>query len=56
MDWLRELASAAVEAGWLSQSFSYAFVVNALVAAFILGPFVRRLGNACHRKATRIFF
>ena len=37
MDWLRELALHGVEAGWLSDSFAYAFMVNAIVAALILG-------------------
>lgn len=56
MDWLRELASAAVEAGWLSQSFSYAFVVNALVAAFILGPLLGGLGTLVIAKRLAFFF
>ncbi|MEG3694535.1 metal ABC transporter permease, partial [Vibrio coralliirubri] len=30
MDWLRQLAVSGVEAGWLSDSFMYAFMVNAL--------------------------
>lgn len=45
MDWLRQLAISGVEAGWLSDSFMYAFMVNALVAALLLGPLLGGLGT-----------
>lgn len=45
MDWLRELAASGVEAGILSESFMYAFMVNALVAALLLGPLLGGLGT-----------
>lgn len=48
MDWLRELAVSGVEAGILSESFMYAFMVNALVAALLLGPLLGGLRDFGH--------
>jgi len=55
MDWLRELAVSGVEAGWLSDSFSYAFMVNAIVAALILGPLLGGLGTLVIAKRLAFF-
>ncbi|GAJ74705.1 ABC transporter [Vibrio sp. JCM 18905] len=55
MNWLRELAVSGVEAGWLSDSFSYAFMVNAIVAALILGPLLGGLGTLVIAKRLAFF-
>ncbi|MDW1542906.1 metal ABC transporter permease, partial [Vibrio sp. YT-17] len=38
MEGLRALAVSGVDAGWLSDSFAYAFMVNAMGAALSLAP------------------
>lgn len=55
MDWLRQLAISGVEAGWLSDSFMYAFMVNALVAALLLGPLLGGLGTLVIAKRLAFF-
>ncbi|GEM75255.1 metal ABC transporter permease [Vibrio sagamiensis] len=55
MDWLRQQALYGVEAGWLSDSFAYAFMVNALVAACILGPLLGGLGTLVIAKRLAFF-
>ena len=55
MDWLRELALSGVEAGLLSESFMYAFMVNALVAALLLGPLLGGLGTLVIAKRLAFF-
>lgn len=55
MDTLRLLAAAGAEAGWLSESFSYAFMVNALVAALLLGPLLGGLGTLVIAKRLAFF-
>lgn len=55
MEWLRQLAQMAVENGWLSNSFSYAFMVNAVVAAFLLGPLLGGLGTLVIAKRLAFF-
>ena len=55
MDWLRDLALHGVEAGWLSDSFAYAFMVNAIVAALILGPLLGGLGTLVIAKRLAFF-
>lgn len=55
MDWLREFISAAVDAGWLSDSFTYAFMVNAMVAALLLGPLLGGLGTLVIAKRLAFF-
>ncbi|XHY19990.1 High-affinity zinc uptake system membrane protein ZnuB [Vibrio sp. NH-UV-68] len=55
MDWLRQQALSGVEAGWLSDSFAYAFMVNALVAALILGPLLGGLGTLVIAKRLAFF-
>ncbi len=39
MEWLRHLALSGVEAGWLSDSFMYAFMVNALAPLYCLAHY-----------------
>ncbi|MEZ8195762.1 metal ABC transporter permease [Vibrio cortegadensis] len=55
MEWLRQLTQMAVENGWLSNSFSYAFMVNAVVAAFLLGPLLGGLGTLVIAKRLAFF-
>lgn len=55
MDLLRLWAANGVEAGWLSESFSYAFMVNALVAALLLGPLLGGLGTLVIAKRLAFF-
>lgn len=45
MELLRHWAQLGVDAGFLSDSFSYAFMVNAIVAALLLGPLLGGLGT-----------
>ncbi len=51
----RHWAQVGVEAGWLSDSFSYAFMVNAVVAAVILGPLLGGLGTLVIAKRLAFF-
>lgn len=39
------MADHRVERGWLAESFAYAFMLNALIAAVILGPLLGGLGT-----------
>lgn len=55
METLRLWASYGAEAGWLSDSFSYAFMVNALVAALLLGPLLGGLGTLVIAKRLAFF-
>ncbi|MDN3679731.1 metal ABC transporter permease [Vibrio tapetis] len=55
MDMIRQWAMAGVEAGWLSESFSYAFLVNALVAALMVGPLLGGLGTLVIAKRLAFF-
>ncbi|WP_025540868.1 metal ABC transporter permease [Vibrio parahaemolyticus] len=55
MEWLRALAMSGVDAGWLSDSFAYAFMVNAMVAALILGPLLGGLGTLVIAKRLAFF-
>lgn len=55
MEMLRLWASYGAEAGWLSESFSYAFMVNALVAALLLGPLLGGLGTLVIAKRLAFF-
>lgn len=55
MDWLRQFALHGVESGWLSDSFAYAFMVNAMVAALILGPLLGGLGTLVIAKRLAFF-
>ena len=55
MEWLRQLALDAVEAGILSDSFSYAFMVNAIVSALLLGPLLGGLGTLVIAKRLAFF-
>lgn len=55
MEWLRALAVSGVDAGWLSDSFAYAFMVNAMVAALILGPLLGGLGTLVIAKRLAFF-
>lgn len=38
MDWLRHMAADASAHGYISEIFAYGFVVNALIASFLIGP------------------
>ncbi len=55
MDMIRQWAMAGVDAGWLSESFSYAFLVNALVAALMVGPLLGGLGTLVIAKRLAFF-
>ncbi|USD67106.1 metal ABC transporter permease [Vibrio sp. SCSIO 43136] len=55
MEWLRLIAIDAVEAGLLSESFRYAFLVNALVAALMVGPLLGGLGTLVIAKRLAFF-
>lgn len=55
MDWLYALAKQAVEQGWLNESFGYAFMVNAVVAAVVLGPLLGGLGTLVIAKRLAFF-
>lgn len=49
--WLME----AVQQGWLAESFQYAFMLNALIAAVILGPLLGGLGTLVIAKRLAFF-
>ncbi len=49
--WLIE----AVQQGWLAESFQYAFMLNALIAAVILGPLLGGLGTLVIAKRLAFF-
>lgn len=55
MDLLRSWASQGAQAGWLTESFSYSFMVNALVAALLLGPLLGGLGTLVIAKRLAFF-
>ncbi|CEO40701.1 metal ABC transporter permease [Photobacterium kishitanii] len=55
MDLLRHWAQLGVDAGFLSDSFSYAFMVNAIVAALLLGPLLGGLGTLVIAKRLAFF-
>lgn len=55
MELIRHWALQGVEAGWLSESFSYAFVVNAVVAALLVGPLLGGLGTLVIAKRLAFF-
>lgn len=55
MEIIRHWAQFGVDAGWLSESFSYAFMVNAIVAALLLGPLLGGLGTLVIAKRLAFF-
>jgi len=55
MELIRSWALIGVESGWMSDSFQYAFMVNALVAAVILGPLLGGLGTLVIAKRLAFF-
>ncbi|HIF9432263.1 TPA: metal ABC transporter permease [Photobacterium damselae] len=55
MEIIRHWAQLGVDAGWLSESFSYAFMVNAIVAALLLGPLLGGLGTLVIAKRLAFF-
>jgi len=55
MDTIRHWAQLGVDAGWLSESFSYSFMVNAVVAALLLGPLLGGLGTLVIAKRLAFF-
>ncbi|GAL17453.1 ABC transporter in pyoverdin gene cluster permease component [Vibrio maritimus] len=55
MDWLRHYAQDAAMAGYLSDSFTYAFVINALVASLLIGPMLGGLGTLVIAKRLAFF-
>ncbi len=56
MDMIRALAQSGVDAGWLSESFFYAFmVVNAVVAALLLDPLLGGHGTLVIAKRLAFF-
>lgn len=55
MDSVRLWAQAGVDAGMLSESFSYAFLVNAVVAALMVGPLLGGLGTLVIAKRLAFF-
>jgi len=52
---LRFWANQGAQAGGLSESFSYAFMINALVAALLLGPLLGGLGTLVIAKRLAFF-
>ncbi|WP_064609687.1 metal ABC transporter permease [Photobacterium sp. J15] len=55
MDIIRTWAQSGVNSGLLSESFSYAFMVNAVVAALLLGPLLGGLGTLVIAKRLAFF-
>ncbi|PSW17633.1 metal ABC transporter permease [Photobacterium sanctipauli] len=55
MEWLRHLAYDASQAGFLSESFAYGFVVNALLASLLIGPLLGGLGTLVIAKRLAFF-
>lgn len=55
MELFRQWALYGVEQGFLSDSFSYAFMVNAIVAAILLGPLLGGLGTLVIAKRLAFF-
>ncbi|RJG47748.1 metal ABC transporter permease [Motilimonas pumila] len=55
MQWLYSFAEQASSAGWLHPSLAYAFMVNALVAACLLGPLLGGLGTMVVAKRLAFF-
>ncbi|ASU23520.1 metal ABC transporter permease [Vibrio qinghaiensis] len=55
MDALLHALQWAVDKGWLAQSFGYAFMLNALVAACVLGPLLGGLGTLVIAKRLAFF-
>jgi len=55
MEVIRQWAMMGVEADWLSDSFSYAFLVNALIAALMVGPLLGGLGTLVIAKRLAFF-
>ncbi|MGL6259801.1 metal ABC transporter permease [Vibrio sp. WXL210] len=55
MEWLRELVQSAAHAGYLSDSFTYAFVINALIASLLIGPMLGGLGTLVIAKRLAFF-
>ncbi|MCD9500213.1 metal ABC transporter permease [Photobacterium carnosum] len=55
MELLRHWAQLGVDVGFLSDSFSYAFMVNAIVAALLLGPLLGGLGTLVIAKRLAFF-
>jgi zinc transport system permease protein len=52
---LREGVQSAASAGWLPQAFTYAFVVNALFCALLIGPLLGGLGAFVVTKRLAFF-
>ncbi|PKF63321.1 metal ABC transporter permease [Psychromonas sp. psych-6C06] len=55
MELLKLWASEGAQSGWLLESFSYAFMVNALLAALLLGPLLGGLGTLVIAKRLAFF-
>ncbi|MFI3245204.1 MAG: metal ABC transporter permease [Ferrimonas sp.] len=55
MESLREAIYALVQQGWLSSSFQYGFLINALICAVILGPLLGALGTLVIAKRLAFF-
>ncbi|SHH72859.1 metal ABC transporter permease [Ferrimonas marina] len=55
MESLRQWALAGAEAGYLPESFGYAFMVNALIAAVMVGPLLGGLGTLVIAKRLAFF-
>ena len=52
---IRDGAALAAEQGWLSESFGYGFLINALLAAVLLGPILGGLGTLVIAKRLAFF-
>ncbi|WP_217544150.1 metal ABC transporter permease [Vibrio metschnikovii] len=55
METLQQWLITGVERGWLAESFAYAFMLNALIAAVILGPLLGGLGTLVIAKRLAFF-
>ncbi|MCL9776259.1 metal ABC transporter permease [Vibrio methylphosphonaticus] len=55
MELIRQQAFNAAEQGWLSESFQYGFVINALFASLLIGPLLGGLGTLVIAKRLAFF-
>jgi zinc transport system permease protein len=55
LDWLHETCRNAAETGWLPASFQYAFVVNSLLCALMIGPLLGGIGTMVVIKRLAFF-
>jgi len=54
-DFIRHTAQSMVQAGFLPDSFKFAFVVNSLICAILIGPMLGAIGTAVVAKRMAFF-